>query len=77
MTSAELRNTTATYNKMTLKEMKTAFPEPEENDTIQVSTCQFVLNFSCNTFYVMETHHENKISLYSVRETYRQTNKEC
>ena len=37
MTVDEQRDSTATYNKMTLKEMKTQFPEPTSSQPIQVS----------------------------------------
>ncbi|XP_060567567.1 membrane metallo-endopeptidase-like 1 [Ruditapes philippinarum] len=41
MTQEETRDTDATYNKMTLKEMKTQFPEPTKNETIQFNWLKF------------------------------------
>ncbi|XP_052765248.1 neprilysin-1-like [Mya arenaria] len=51
MTNAELRDSSATYNKMTLADMKVRFPEPKPTDPVQFSW----LNFTRQVFGLVDS----------------------
>ena len=55
LSNAELRDTAATYNKFTLDEMATEFPEPGSNQPIQVCLL-FVCMLGVTPFSTLNYH---------------------